>query len=60
MFGLKTLQIPSNSSRRFVKLQLVSPDKTECASEVHKHLDQFGAKLPQGLRDELNALESRL
>ncbi len=27
---------------------------------IRKHLDQFGARLPQGLRDELTALEQRL
>ena len=27
---------------------------------IKKHYSQFGDKLPQGLRDELNALENRL
>jgi phosphoenolpyruvate carboxykinase (GTP) len=27
---------------------------------INKHYSQFGDRLPQGLRDELNALEQRL
>ena len=29
-------------------------------TEIHKHYEKFGAKLPQGLKDELKALEQRL
>ncbi len=52
------LSVPAASMDELLRVDL--DGWTHQLGEIHKHYEKFGAKLPQGLKAELQALEQRL
>jgi phosphoenolpyruvate carboxykinase (GTP) len=52
------LNVPAASMDELLRVDVEG--WTNQLGEIHKHYEKFGAKLPKGLKDELQALEQRL
>ena len=52
------LSVPAESMAELLRVDIEG--WSHQLGEIQKHFDKFGAKLPQGLKDELKALEQRL